>query len=75
MFGPYRRERPRDPDEAELLRELGTPERLIGPTRPPRPDFFLRHGGDPGGDGRFADASRVGRAMSAPNWPSRENAT
>ncbi len=32
-FGPYRRERPRDADEAELLRELGTPERLIGPAR------------------------------------------
>ena len=28
-----RRERPRDADEAELLRELGTPERLIGPVR------------------------------------------
>jgi hypothetical protein len=32
-FGPYRRERPRDPDEAELLRERGTPEHLIGPER------------------------------------------
>lgn len=30
---PYRRERPRDPDEARLLRELGTPEHLIGPER------------------------------------------
>ena len=30
-FGLYRRERPRDPDEAKLLREIGTPERLIGP--------------------------------------------
>jgi hypothetical protein len=32
-FGPYRRERPRDPDEARLLRERGTPEHLIGPER------------------------------------------
>jgi hypothetical protein len=31
---PYRRERPRDPEEARLLRERGTPERLIGPDRP-----------------------------------------
>ena len=30
-LGPYRRERPRDPDEARLLRKIGTPERLIGP--------------------------------------------
>lgn len=30
---PYRRERPRDADEARLLRERGTPERLIGPAR------------------------------------------
>jgi hypothetical protein len=30
---PYRRERPRDPEEARLLRERGTPERLIGPER------------------------------------------
>lgn len=28
---PYRRERPRDPAEAEFLRERGTPEELIGP--------------------------------------------
>lgn len=28
---PYRRERPRDPDTARLLRERGTPEDLIGP--------------------------------------------
>ncbi len=30
---PYRRERPRDPEKARLLRERGTPERLIGPER------------------------------------------
>jgi hypothetical protein len=30
-FGPYRRERPRDPEKAQLLRERGTPEHLIGP--------------------------------------------
>jgi hypothetical protein len=30
--GPYRRERPRDPDEATMLRDIGTPEELIGPT-------------------------------------------
>jgi hypothetical protein len=30
---PYTRERPRDPEEAQLLRERGTPERLIGPER------------------------------------------
>lgn len=30
---PYRRERPRDPDEAQLLRKRGTPEELIGPER------------------------------------------
>jgi hypothetical protein len=32
-FGPYRRERPRDPEKARLLRERGTPEDLIGPDR------------------------------------------
>jgi hypothetical protein len=31
---PYPRERPRDPEEARLLRERGTPEELIGPERP-----------------------------------------
>lgn len=30
-FPSYRRERPRNGDEAELLRRIGTPERLIGP--------------------------------------------
>jgi hypothetical protein len=30
---PYRRERPRDPEEARFLRERGTPEHLIGPER------------------------------------------
>jgi hypothetical protein len=34
---PYRRERPRDPEEARLLRERGTPERLIGPEQPHDP--------------------------------------
>jgi hypothetical protein len=32
--GPYRRTRPRDPDEAELLRRMGTAEDLIGPSAP-----------------------------------------
>ena len=32
-LGPYRREKPRDPVEAEFLRSIGTPDRLIGPTR------------------------------------------
>lgn len=32
---PYRRERPRDPEEARLLRERDTPEHLIGPSPPP----------------------------------------
>jgi len=32
-FGEYRRERPRDPEKARLLRERGTPEHLIGPER------------------------------------------
>lgn len=32
-LGPYRRDKPRDPVEAEFLRSIGTPERLIGPTR------------------------------------------
>jgi hypothetical protein len=32
-FGNYRRERPRDPEKARLLRERGTPEHLIGPER------------------------------------------
>jgi hypothetical protein len=36
-LGPYRRERPRDPDEARLLRRIGTPERLVGPTEAPPP--------------------------------------
>lgn len=31
MLGPIRRDRPRDPIEAEFLRRIGTPERLIGP--------------------------------------------
>jgi hypothetical protein len=35
---PYRRERPREPEEARLLRERGTPERLIGPERAPGAD-------------------------------------
>lgn len=30
---PYERTRPRDADEARVLRSFGTPERLIGPTR------------------------------------------
>ena len=30
---PYRRERPRDSEEARFLRERGTAERLIGPER------------------------------------------
>ena len=30
---PYVRERPRDLEEARLLRERGTPEPLIGPER------------------------------------------
>lgn len=30
----YERRRPRDANEAELLRERGTPERLIGPVQP-----------------------------------------
>jgi hypothetical protein len=30
-LGPYKRERPRDPEKAALLRKSGTPERLIGP--------------------------------------------
>jgi hypothetical protein len=29
---PIRRDKPRDPVEAELLRSIGTPEGLIGPT-------------------------------------------
>jgi len=29
----YERRRPRDSEEAELLRQRGTPERLIGPNR------------------------------------------
>lgn len=32
-LGPIRRDKPRDPVEAEFLRSIGTPERLIGPTR------------------------------------------
>jgi hypothetical protein len=28
-----RREKPRDPVEAEFLRRIGTPERLIGPSK------------------------------------------
>lgn len=30
-FDPPRREKPRDRAEAEFLRRIGTPERLIGP--------------------------------------------
>jgi hypothetical protein len=32
-FGDYRRERPRDPAKARLLRQRGTPDHLIGPER------------------------------------------
>jgi hypothetical protein len=32
IFGPTRREKPRNAAEAEFLRRIGTPERLIGPT-------------------------------------------
>lgn len=32
-LGPIRRDEPRDRTEAEFLRSIGTPERLIGPTR------------------------------------------
>jgi hypothetical protein len=31
-FGPPRRQKPRRAFEAEFLRRIGTPERLIGPT-------------------------------------------
>ena len=31
LLGPITREKPRDPVEAEFLRRIGTPERLIGP--------------------------------------------
>ncbi|HEY1457942.1 MAG TPA: hypothetical protein VGF15_05450 [Solirubrobacteraceae bacterium] len=30
-LGPIRRDKPRDPTEAQFLRRIGTPERLIGP--------------------------------------------
>jgi hypothetical protein len=30
-LGPARREKPRNSTEAEFLRNIGTPERLIGP--------------------------------------------
>jgi len=30
-FGPITRDKPRDRTEAEYLRNIGTPERLIGP--------------------------------------------
>ncbi|HZO97026.1 MAG TPA: hypothetical protein VFB42_06605 [Gaiellaceae bacterium] len=33
LMPPYERKRPRDPDEARLLRRRGVPENLIGPTR------------------------------------------
>lgn len=32
-FGPPRREKPRTAAEAEFLRKIGTPERMIGPER------------------------------------------
>ncbi len=32
-FGEIRRDKPRDPVEAEMLRRIRTPERLIGPVR------------------------------------------
>jgi len=32
-FGTIVRDKPRDPVEAEFLRRIGTPERLIGPVR------------------------------------------
>jgi hypothetical protein len=30
-LGPIRRDKPRDPVEAGLLRSIGTPEQMIGP--------------------------------------------
>ena len=33
-FRPASRQKPRSPVEAEFLRRLGTPERLIGPATP-----------------------------------------
>ncbi len=32
-LGPIRRDKPRDRTEAEFLCSIGTPERLIGPTK------------------------------------------
>jgi hypothetical protein len=32
-LGPIRRDKPRDPTEAEFLRSIGTREQLIGPAR------------------------------------------
>ncbi len=32
--GPYKRERPRDPNEAALLRKRGVPAELVGPVTP-----------------------------------------
>jgi hypothetical protein len=32
-FGEIRRDKPRDAAEADFLRRIGTPERLVGPSR------------------------------------------
>src|SRR5712691_10776059 len=47
---PYRRERPRDPEEAGFLRRRGTPERLIGPSSD---DASRRAFAAPSGSGFF----------------------
>lgn len=38
LKGGYRRERPRHPEKAALLREVGVPEHLIGPSGSPDQD-------------------------------------
>lgn len=37
-FKPAPREKPRDPESARILREMGTPEDRIGPVLPAGPD-------------------------------------
>lgn len=49
---PYRRERPRDSDEADFLRSQGTPEHLIGP---PSDDAARRAFAAPPASGSFGE--------------------
>ncbi len=57
-----RRQRPRDPEEAALLREIGTPEELIGPVR-------AREGGPEAARRRPGCRGRISSGPGAGSYP------